>query len=79
MDADEYGNRAGVQVHRRPARDVAWRRRRLRAAGMPEELSRAAAASHEYDVNGLVALLEQGCPPATALRISARGERSRVA
>ena len=79
MDADGHRDRAGEQAQRRPARDVAWRRRRLRAAGMPEELSRAAAASHEYDVNGLALLLEQGCPPATALRISARDERSRVA
>jgi hypothetical protein len=44
----------------------------LRAAGLSEELSRAAAASRDYDVNGLVGLLEQGCPPATALRIAAR-------
>ena len=58
---------------------VGAERRLLRSAGMPEELSRAAAASDEYDVNGLVGLLEQGCPPATALRISARADRSRVA
>jgi hypothetical protein len=46
---------------------------------MPEELSRAAAASNAYDVNGLVGLLEQGCPPATALRIAKRAERLQVA
>ena len=79
MDADGHVDRAGRKATRRPARDLAWRRRLLRSAGMPEELSRAAAASDEYDVIGLVGLLEQGCPPATALRISSRADRSRVA
>jgi hypothetical protein len=60
-------------------RDVAWRRGLLRAAGMPEELSRAAAASHAYDVSGLVGLLQRGCPPATALRIAAHDDRTRAA
>jgi hypothetical protein len=56
--------------------DVAWRRRLLRSAGLPEELSRAVAASHEHDVNGLLGLLQGGCPPATALRITARDDRA---
>jgi hypothetical protein len=79
MDVDGDVERAGAKVTRRPARDLAWRRKLLRAAGMSKELSRAAAASDGYDVNGLVGLLEQGCPPATALRIAARADRSRVA
>ena len=79
MDADGHVDRAGAKAARRPARDLAWRRRQLRSAGLSEELSRAAAASDAYDVNGLVGLLEQGCPPATALRIAARADRSRVA
>ena len=79
MDGDGHVDRAGRKVSRRPARDLLWRRRLLRSAGLSEELSRAAAGSDEYDVNGLVGLLEQGCPPATALRISARADRSRVA
>jgi hypothetical protein len=74
MDAvepmDEKGNT------RVPQRDVAWRRRLLRSAGLPEELSRAVAASHEHDVNGLLGLLQLGCPPATALRITARDGRA---
>ena len=37
------------------------------------------AASHAHDVNGLLGLLQQGCPPATALRITARDERAAVA
>jgi hypothetical protein len=54
------------------ARDVAWRRALLRAAGLPEELSRAVAASDEHDLNSLLGLLHHGCPVATALRITAR-------
>jgi hypothetical protein len=61
---------------RLPARDVAWRRGLLRSAGLPEELSRAVAASREHDVNGLLGLLQLGCPPATALRITARDDRA---
>jgi hypothetical protein len=72
MNLDGRADRARERASRPPARDVVWRRRRLRAAGLSEELSRAAAASRDYDVNGLVGLLEQGCPPATALRIAAR-------
>jgi hypothetical protein len=79
MDADRHVDRVGANASRRPARDLAWRRRLLRAAGMPEELSRAAAASDAYDVNGLVALLEQGCLPATALHIAKRFDRLEVA
>lgn len=62
-----------------PARDVAWRRRLLRSAGLPEALARAVAASHQHDVNGLLGLLQQGCPPATALRITAGDDRVRAA
>jgi hypothetical protein len=57
-------------------RDVAWRRGLLRSAGVPEELSRALAASTEHDVHRLIGLLEHGCPIATALRITARGEQA---
>jgi hypothetical protein len=60
---------------RLPDRDVAWRRRLLRSAGLPEPLSRAVAASSEHDMNGLLGLLGNGCPVATALRLTARDER----
>jgi hypothetical protein len=53
---------------------VAWRQALLRSAGLPEELSRAVAASRGHDMNGLLGLLEQGCPAATALRITSRDE-----
>jgi hypothetical protein len=61
--------------HGLPDRDIAWRLRLLRSAGLPEELSRAVAASREHDVNGLLGLLGRGCPPATALRLTARDDR----
>jgi hypothetical protein len=59
---------------RLPARDVAWRQTLLRSAGLPEELSRALAASRRHDLHGLLGLLQQGCPAATALRITALEE-----
>ena len=56
------------------APQIAWRQALLRSAGLSEELSRAVAASRGHDVNGLLGLLGQGCPAATALRITARDE-----
>jgi hypothetical protein len=74
MDA---ARRADQEAHGRlPARDVAWRRGLLRSAGLAEDLSRAVAASRAHDVNGLLGLLQRGCPAATALRITARAERA---
>ena len=86
MDADgrmDQAARQAVSSHtprpRLPARDIAWRRGLLRSAGLPDDLSRAVAASHEHDVNGLIGLLERRCPPATALRITVRDDRTGVA
>jgi hypothetical protein len=74
MDA---ARRLDQNAHARlPARDVAWRLRLLRSAGLAEELSHAVAASREHDVNCLLGLLQRGCPAATALRITARAERA---
>ncbi|MDP9258192.1 MAG: hypothetical protein M3Q31_16805 [Actinomycetota bacterium] len=58
------------------ARQVAWRQALLCSAGLPEELSRAVAASRGHDVNDLLGLLERGCPAATALRITARDDKA---
>jgi hypothetical protein len=44
----------------------------LHAAGLPEDLCRAIAASREHDLNSLLGLVQRGCPVATALRIAAR-------
>jgi hypothetical protein len=58
------------------AREVAWRRERLRSAGMPEEVSRALARSTGHDLHRVLGLVENGCPVATALRITARYEQA---
>jgi hypothetical protein len=58
------------------SRAIAWRRELLRSAGLSEELARALARSSEHDVHGLIGLVSSGCPVATALRITARGERA---
>jgi hypothetical protein len=78
VDAEAQIDRAGRQVcsQTQPRRDVAWRRALLRSAGLPEELSRAVAASRVHDVNGLLGLLNLGCPVATALRLTARDEHA---
>jgi hypothetical protein len=76
---DAAGRRDRDANGRLPAGDVAWRRGLLRSAGLAEELSRAVAVSCEHDVNGLLGLLQRGCPAATALRITARAERARGA
>jgi hypothetical protein len=75
MDADAQMNQAGRKAFASADHHTAWRLRLLRSAGLPEELSRAVAASREHDVNGLLGLLGRGCPPATALRLTARDER----
>lgn len=74
MDAVRRLDQGGMG--RLAARDVAWRQTLLRSAGLPEELSRALAASREHDLHGLLGLLQQGCPPATALRITALDEHA---
>jgi hypothetical protein len=50
---------------------VAWRTRRLRAAGLPEELVRRVAADCAYDLHALLELVDRGCPAELALRILA--------
>jgi hypothetical protein len=55
-----------------------WRRERLRAAGLPEDLCRAIAASSEHDLNSLLGLLQRGCPVATALRIALRSDHQEM-
>lgn len=54
---------------------AAWRHALLDSAGLPEELSRAVAASDAHDLDRLLGLLQRGCPAATALRISAHEDR----
>jgi len=50
---------------------IAWRARRLRAAGVDGPLAERLAADRGYDLHALIALVEQGCPPELAARIIA--------
>jgi hypothetical protein len=48
-----------------------WRADVLQRAGVAGPVARALARDLRYDLHALVALLESGCPPATAMRIAA--------
>jgi hypothetical protein len=48
-----------------------WRRRILIRAGFPEPLAIRVAADPRSDVLALLALVDRGCPPVTAVRILA--------
>ena len=48
---------------------VAWRKRRLGAAGFPPTLAGRLARDCRYDLHALIELTERGCPPALAARI----------
>jgi hypothetical protein len=52
-----------------PAQWVAWRIRRLLAAGFPRPLARRLAADERFDVHALLELVDRGCPPDLAARI----------
>jgi hypothetical protein len=47
----------------------AWRTEVLEHAGYPTQVAQAIAACHDIDLHQAAALLEQGCPPLTAIRI----------
>lgn len=48
-----------------------WRRCRLVEAGLPVALADAVAANPFYDLHALLQLLDRGCPPDLAVRITA--------
>ena len=54
-----------------PTRWVAWRTQRLLAAGFPRPLGRRLAADARVDVHALLELVDRGCPPQLAARITA--------
>jgi hypothetical protein len=58
-----------------PADLVAWRTRRLGAAGFPRELARRVAADACFDLHALIDLVERGCAPELAVRILAPLDR----
>jgi hypothetical protein len=48
---------------------VAWRVRRLLAAGFTHELAERVARDCAFDLHALIDLTERGCPPQLAVRI----------
>ena len=53
------------------AQFVTWRRDRLAAAGFPLPLAARVARDARYDLHSLIGLVERGCTPDQAVRISA--------
>jgi hypothetical protein len=50
---------------------VAWRAERLGRTGLTAEVALRVAADPGYDLHELFELVDQGCPPALAVRIVA--------
>jgi hypothetical protein len=50
---------------------VAWRERRLAAAGVDRLTAHELAADCRFDLHQLITLIESGCPPDLAVRILA--------
>jgi hypothetical protein len=48
---------------------VNWRRRELIHTGFPRPLAAQVARDERYDLHELIELVQQGCPPALAVRI----------
>jgi hypothetical protein len=57
--------------HGPPTDARTWRRCRLIEAGLPEALAAAVAADAHHDLHALLQLLDRGCPPDLAVRITA--------
>jgi len=62
--AAELGGVSGTEV-------LVWRRCRLREAGFPAALADAVAADRRFDLHALLQLVDRGCPPDLAVRITA--------
>jgi hypothetical protein len=58
---------------------VAWRRDRLAAAGFPLPLASRVARDPRHDLHSLIELVERGCPPKLAVRITAPLDEGRAA
>lgn len=48
-----------------------WRREQLVRSGFPRSLAARLASDPEYDLHGLIELVERGCPPELAVRVLA--------
>jgi hypothetical protein len=53
------------------AQFVTWRRDRLAAAGFPLPLASRVARDGRHDLHSLIELVERGCAPELAVRITA--------
>jgi hypothetical protein len=53
------------------ARVIAWRAKRLRAAGFPQELAGQLANDSRFDLHAVLDLIDRGCRPDLAARIVA--------
>lgn len=61
-----------THVPERSATDVvAWRERRLQAAGVDELTAHRLASDCRFDLHQLITLIESGCSPQLAVRILA--------
>jgi len=58
---------------------AAWRRDQLTQAGFPLPLADRTARDARFDLHALIQLVERGCPPELAVRISAPLDDGRVA
>jgi hypothetical protein len=54
-----------------PRRVLAWRIDRLREVGCSVSLAEAIARDRRHDLHALLELVDQGCPPELAARITA--------
>jgi hypothetical protein len=61
------------------AQFVAWRRDRLVAAGFPLPLAARVARNSRHDLHSLLELIDRGCPPELAVRITAPLDRGHAA
>lgn len=57
-------------MEKRVPHRVLWRRRLLERAGFPRPLARALANDEREDLDSLLELVERGCEPATAVRLT---------
>lgn len=57
-------------MERRNAHRVLWRRLLLERAGFPRPLARALANDEREDLEALLELVERGCEPVTAVRLT---------
>jgi len=71
------GEQAGAG--REAAEVVAWRRARLRNAGLDAKLSEQLSRECAVDLHALIELVEHGCPPPIAARILAPLDHERRA